>query len=557
MYLPRTDTVSLIQDKIAEIVGPQRYKVWFKNSTQISVADRHVRVSAANQFICGWMERYFADSIAQAAEAIIGEPHTVSIVVDPRLLPALRKRQLDSQADFVAKNPERVARQYRREGAPPPRKLRGQFHELVVGPANELAVSVVKRIADRNADAMSPVFVHGGSGLGKTHLLHALGNHLAERHPECRWAYLTGDEFTNAFVWAVQSKKMDAFRERYRNVDVLIIDDIHFLANKKTTQEEFLHTFNAIDGRRKHIVLASDSHPRVIGQFAEHLVTRFVAGMVVKVDKPDFDMRCRILRRRAKEVTNKPISDEVIAYIAQQVTTNVRELEGALLKLVMFSSVAKQPITPTLARHALEDHLTRTQRSLGLDEIDQTVATYFGLTPADLHTSRKTRTIALARGIAMYLARKHTDMSFPEIGRFMGNKNHSTVILANRRIEKRLSEDDVIQRQTPAGTQVERLRDLVWKLESQLGKNGAAGGASGPGGANGHSGLQAQDRPPKSLGGPFPQPNDNGSGNGDGNGSASAIRSVDAVAASGQQSDDEMESSSSRPGLWRERVSIG
>lgn len=468
MYIPRADTVSLLQAKIAEVLGPQRYKVWFKNATQFTLANGHLKVSTPNAFICSWIERHFADTIAEAAREVAGADYRVSFVVDPKLLHALKKRQLDSQADFIAKNPERVARQYRRQGPPPPRKLRGRFEDLVVGPANQLAVSVIRQIAERASNACSPVFMHGGCGLGKTHLLHALGNELTEKHPQCRWAYLTGDEFTNAFVLALRSNQIETFRQRYRNLDVLIIDDVHFLANKKATQEEFLHTFNAIDAQRKHVVLASDSHPKLIGQFSEKLISRFVAGMVVRIDVPPLAMRCEILRQRAKLATQQPIPEEVITYIAEHLQANVRELEGALLKLLMFSNVAHQPITLSLARRALADHLERTQRALGLDEIDQTVATYFGLTPADLHTSRKTRTIALARGIAMYLARKHTEMSFPEIGRFMGNKNHSTVILANRKIEKLLQEGATVSRQTAAGVQEERLCEILEKIEEQL-----------------------------------------------------------------------------------------
>jgi chromosomal replication initiator protein len=427
-------------------------------------------VSTPNAFICGWIEKHYSDTICEVVREVTGEDCQASFIVDSKLLHALKKRQLDSQADFIAKNPERMARQYRREGTPPPRKLRGKFEDFVVGPSNELAVSVVRKITDLSSDSYSPVFVHGGCGVGKTHLLNALCNKLATNHPQCQWAYLTGDEFTNAFVLALRSNKIEGFRQRYRNLDVLIIDDVHFLANKKATQEEFLHTFNAIDSRCKHIVLASDSHPKLIGPFSEQLINRFMAGMVVRIDVPDFRMRCEILRLRASQVTSKPVPEDVVRYIAEHLQANVRELEGALLKLVMFSTVSHQPITLSLARRALSDHLQRTQRALGLDEIDQTVATYFGLTPADLHTSRKTRTIALARGIAMHLARKHTEMSFPEIGRFMGNKNHSTVILANRKISKLLAEDAVVSRQTPAGVREERLHDIVHQIEEQLGR---------------------------------------------------------------------------------------
>lgn len=498
MFVPRTDLVSSIQLKIAERIGPQKYKIWFKNGTQFTAAGGHLKVSTPNTFICNWIERHYAEDIAAAAREAGGQEYQLSFVVDPKLQQELKKRQLNSQAEFIAKNPERAAREQRQQGlqglqAPlRPRALRGRLSDLVVGPANELALSVIRRIVDRTAD-YSPVFAHGGCGLGKTHLLQALANELAEKHPEVRWEYLTGDEFTNHFVLAVRCNKVDAFRQRYRHLDVLIIDDIHFLANKKATQEEFLHTFDAIDGQRKTVVLASDTHPKLIGHFSEQLVNRFLAGMVVRLEVPDFQMRCEILRRRAAIVAPHEVSEDVIAYIANHMKANVRELEGALLKLVMFHSVSHQPITLALARRALADHMERTQRSLSLDEIDHTVATYFGLTLADLHTSRKTRTIALARGVAMHLARKHTDLSFPEIGRFMGNKNHSTVILANRRIAKDLEDDKMISRQTSAGHKEERLREIVAQLEEQLGL--VAGGGNG-GGQNHRAAGPVLTKPP-------------------------------------------------------------
>lgn len=498
MITPRTDCISTIQSRIAEEIGPQRYKVWFKNATQLTVTDGHLKISTPNAFICGWVEKHFGDTISQVAREVTGSDVQVSFVVEPKLLHSLRKRQLNSQADFIAKNPERVARQYRRTGTPPPQRLRGRFDDLVVGPANELAVSVVRRIADRDPGAYSPAFIHGGCGVGKTHILQALANCLAEHHPECRWVYVTGDEFTNGFVHALQTRQIESFRQQYRNLDVLIIDDVHFLANKKATQEEFLHTFNAIDGQRKQVVLASDSHPKLIGQFSEHLLNRFVAGMVVRVDVPDFRMRCDILNHRSRMATSQPVPPEVIAYIAEHLQANVRELEGALLKLIMFSRVSHQPITLSLARHALSDHLARTQRSLGLDDIDQVVATYFGLTPADLHTSRKTRTLALARNIAMYLARKHTRMSFPEIGRFMGDKNHSTVILANRKIERLLHTDEMVSRQTPAGLKEERLREIVERIEEQIARHRhATHSASGQPAAASSVSPVATNRPPQ------------------------------------------------------------
>jgi chromosomal replication initiator protein len=244
---------------------------------------------------------------------------------------------------------------------------------------------------------------------------------------------------------------------------------MHFIANKKATQEEFFHTFNAIDAVGKRVVLASDAHPKMIADLSESLVNRLVSGMVVRIERPDFATRCEILRRRVAQ-TGHDVPEPVIAYIADKIHANVRELEGCLLKLMAYASLTKTQITLDLARQALEDHLTQTGKILTVSDIEQSVSTFFGLTPADLHTSRKSRTIALARNIAMYLARKHTDLSFPEIGRLMGNKNHTTVLLACRRIGKAYDEDAEVSWQAVAGTQTRKIQALIECQEEQLGR---------------------------------------------------------------------------------------
>ena len=262
--------------------------------------------------------------------------------------------------------------------------------------------------------------------------------------------------------------KLDSFRQRFRKTDLLVIDDVHFLASKKATQEEFLHTFNAVDTAGKQIVMASDAHPKMIGQLSDSLVNRFISGMVVKIEPPDFDTRCRILRQRAKEM-KKNVTDSVIEYIADNLRANVRELEGALLKVVAYASLSRGPINQQMAHEALADHISRTDPIVHLSDIEAAVATFFGVTPADVHSSRKTRTISLARSVAMYLARKHTSMSFPEIGRFMGNKNHATVILACRKIQQLLHDtEQAVSWQTAAGKRMMSVNSLLEELESSI-----------------------------------------------------------------------------------------
>jgi chromosomal replication initiator protein len=315
--------------------------------------------------------------------------------------------------DFVANNPDRLARQYRRSGASPvSQPLRGKLEDFVVGVSNRMAHAAAASVVEKPGSAYNPLFIHGGCGLGKTHLLHGICNGVRDTRPETKWRYVSGEEFTNDYVCSVKTREESTFRERYRHLDVLVIDDVHFFANKRATQEEFLHTLKAIDAAGKQIVLASDAHPKMIGHFSESLVSRFLSGMVVRIDSPDVEVRANVLRNRAKRL-NVDIGEAVIMHIAENFRANIRELEGALLKVVAQAQVAGQPITLSLAERAIRDLIRQTAPVVMLSDIESIVAIYFGLTPTDLHTSRKSRTIALARGIAMYLARRHTDMSYP------------------------------------------------------------------------------------------------------------------------------------------------
>ena len=464
------DAVSQFENSIAERVGPQRYKVWFKNVTTFTFADGFLKVGVPNLFIGSWIENHFSDALADVAEEIMGRRPEVVFSIAPQLARKMRKKQPDSQVAYVANNPEREARRQIRTGtAPAPKRLKGRLDDFVVGPGNRMAYAAASSVVERPATQYNPLFIHGGCGLGKTHLLQGICNALRERYPNLICRYVSGEDFTNQFVFAVKGGNRDAFQHHFRQVDVLVIDDIHFFANKRATQEEFLHTYNAIDAAGKQVVMCSDAHPKMIGHLSDSLVTRFVSGMVIKIDSPDAETRAEILRRKAARMTF-PVPETVIRYVAEHVQTNVRELEGALLRLVALTQLNGDSLTLDLAERALRDLIQQTVPVIKLSDIESTVAIFFGLTPADLHTSRKTRTIALARGIAMYLARKRTDMSFPEIGRFMGNKDHTTVILANRRIKRLLEGDEVVRWMTPSGQRERKVRELMEELEEQIGK---------------------------------------------------------------------------------------
>ncbi len=466
-----------VRKRIAELVGPQKYKIWFKNSTEFTHGDRFLKVGVPNIFIGNWIEDHFADAIQQAATDVVGGDVNVTFSIDPELFRKLRKKQLNSQAAYIEKSAERVAREGRGQGngqapalrpAPAqPRNLRYRLSDFVVGASNRLAYSTALAVVENQAAEVGVVCYFGGCGLGKTHLLQGIVAALAEKKPSLRCEYLTGEDFTNQFLVALRDKKLDAFRHRYRDVDVLLIDDFQFIANKRVTQEEFFHTFNAINANNKRVIMASDAHPKMIGDLSESLVSRILAGMVVKIERPDVETRREILRRIAAR-THHVVAEPVIDYIAGMIEANVRELEGCLIKLIAFASLQKAPITLDLARQALEDHLRQTGKILTVSDIEMSVATYFGLCPADLHSSRKSRTIALARNVAMFLARRHTDLSFPEIARLMGNKNHTTVLLACRRVNQNMTNDADVTWQGAAGPITRKIREIVAAQEEQL-----------------------------------------------------------------------------------------
>jgi len=464
------NAVDEIQERIRDKIGPQRFKIWFKNSTKLSLDGSYLRVDVPNPFIGGWIENNFSEQIATAARETTGRMLDVTFAIDPQLLMERRREQTDSQAKFIeearSSTPTRSAGNNTSTGCSRQR-LRYRLDAFVVGRPNRLAYNGVISVVDNVISPFNPLFIHGGCGLGKTHLLQGLCNAINERHRGIGCCYVSGEEFTNQFILAVKTSTLDSFRRKYRGVDVLVIDDVHFLANKRATQEEFLHTFNAIDGAGKQLVIASDAHPRMIGQLSDPLVTRFVSGMVVKVDPPDMPMRCAILKQRAAALGHS-LPDPVVNLLAEHLTGNVRELEGALLKLIAYSSLCNEPMDLAMGQKVVNEYLRKTRTVIQISDIETVTAAFFGLSPADIHASKRTRTVALARSIAMYLARKHTQMSFPEIGKYMGNKNHSTVILACKKSEKTLKHDDDVVWNEVNGLRSMKLREIINLLEQQL-----------------------------------------------------------------------------------------
>jgi chromosomal replication initiator protein len=349
--------------------------------------------------------------------------------------------------------------------APLPRpKLRHDLASFVVGPSNHLAHNAATYVAEFPGSQYNPLFIHGGCGLGKTHLLQGICRKFIEHHPAKRWAYLTGEEFTNDYITHLRANKVDVFRRRMRDLDLLVIDDVHFLAGKKATLEEFLHTFNAIEAMGKQVVLASDEHPKLIAEFGESLVNRFVSGMVVRIDPPNHQTRCELLKVLALRA-GQPLGDDVIQWVARRVTQNVRELEGAVTRITAHVRLTGRPADVATAQSALGDLDRQMGAPVRPENVMQAVCAYFGLEHKDLMSGRRQRTISLARSTAMYLIRKTAKLSFPEIGTRMGKRNHSTVISACRRIERAAEGNETLAWTSSVGEREEEAQELLQRLE--------------------------------------------------------------------------------------------
>jgi chromosomal replication initiator protein len=471
-----------VAEALAERIGPQKFRIWFQSCARFTLADGYLKIGVPNPFMAHWLESHFLRDIKAAAHTATGDHPKVSFAVDSGLTGDRRRSAIEAPAPSKAGRQERPARSAASVAKQPVNRLRLTLDTFVVGPSNELAHSAAKAVVREQQSPFNPLFIHGGYGVGKTHLLQGICNGIAQLRPHTNRLYLSAEDFANQFVMALKTKKLETFRRRMRQTDLLAIDDIHFLASKPSTQEEFLHTFNTISLAGKQVILVSDAHPKMIGQLSEKLVNRFVSGMVVKIEPPDFHMRCEICRQFSQRMMTNALgegafqqagqmSEDVIRFVAERVRTNVRELEGALLKLVAFAALQNEKITLAVAQTVLAEHIERCDPIVHISDIEATVASYFGTTPSTIHSAKKDRTVALARHFSMYLTRKHTNMSSSEVGRAMGNKNHATVLVACKKIEGLLQRDEEVHWQGPHGNKAVRAQTIVASLEDTIARD--------------------------------------------------------------------------------------
>jgi len=423
--------LSIIQTRVSK----PSFDTWFKETNMRFLSDRLVLITTPQPFAVEWLESRYTRYIREALEECLGYPIDVKFALE-------EQKAAEPQAEPpVVRRPVVV----HEESAGSMLNPKYKFETFVIGANNRFAHAASLAVAEAPAKAYNPLFIYGGVGLGKTHLMHAIGHYILEHNPGMRVLYISSEKFTNEFINAIRDNRGESFRNKYRNIDVLLIDDIQFLAGKEQTQEEFFHTFNALHEERKQIVISSDRPPKEIPTLEERLRSRFEWGLITDIQPPDLETRIAILRKKAK-AENLDIPNEAMVYIANMIDTNIRELEGALIRVVAYSSLTNQDITTHLAAEALKDIISSNRpKMITIQDIQAKVGEYFGLRIEDFKARKRTKAVAFPRQVAMYLARELTDHSLPKIGDAFGGRDHTTVIHAHDKISKQLETDRELQ----------------------------------------------------------------------------------------------------------------
>ncbi|HUK55116.1 MAG TPA: chromosomal replication initiator protein DnaA [Nitrospiria bacterium] len=412
-------------EKMETRVNKQTHDTWFKPLSIESVEGKEVTLVAPNRFFCEWIREHYY-------EMLLDEIGRITKIDGLRINLIIKNGEQTPTESPISEKTGRSRRGIQLNA-------KYTFGGFVVGSCNQFAHAAALAVAESPARAYNPLFLYGGVGLGKTHLLNAIGNFIIEKRPGTRIAYLSSEQFTNEVINSIRYDKMLEFRNKYRGVDTLLMDDIQFIAGKERTQEEFFHTFNALYEAHKQIVLSSDRFPKEIPTIEERLRSRFEWGLIADLQVPDLETRIAILRKKA-ETEAIDLPDAVAHLLAENIRGNVRELEGALIRVGAFSSLTGQAITLDLAKKILRDSV-QVKKILTAEEIQRVVAERFHLRQVDMKSKKRTKTIVQPRQITMYLCRELTSNSFPEIGRHFGGKDHTTVIHACRQIEKRMEAD--------------------------------------------------------------------------------------------------------------------
>jgi len=415
-----TNLWNKILEYVKQEIGEQAFENWLTQTKLDSITEDCLVIQVPSNFFKDWIYDHYRDILNIAILKTLGKVLPIKFEVKEGELP----KSTGSASHGQAAPPEKTAQK-----KPFYLNPKYTFEGFVVGSSNRFAHAATLAIAEAPAKAYNPLFIYGGVGLGKTHLMQAACHYISEMHGNLKLFYTTSESFTNELVSGIQNRTTQKFREKYRSVDVLLIDDIHFIAGKEATQEEFFHTFNALYDGHKQIVLSSDRAPKTIPGLEERLISRFEWGLVTDVQLPDFETRIAILKKKA-ERNGSHLPDDILYFIAENIKTNIRELEGVLIKLIAYSALENKKMTLELAKNILKDACAEGSKKITMELIQKKVAEYFDIKIPDMKTKKRTRQVAYPRHVAMYLAREMTDLTLPEIGGHFGGRDHSTVIHA-------------------------------------------------------------------------------------------------------------------------------
>ncbi len=443
-------------------LSPANFETWLRDTQLVDVDDNRFRIAVPNGFAKDWLDTRYRSLISQTLARIVGYSVQVEFSVRPgSAVEAHPGENAPLATGSTTSGP--VTQQVRLEpgrvggeGGGANLNARYTFHNFIVGSANRLAHAASLSVAERPGHAYNPLFLYGGVGLGKTHLMHAIGNQVIAKFPRKKVVYATSEKFTNDFITSIQQGKIDEFRARYRRIDLLLIDDIQFIADKERTQEEFFHTFNTIHEDGKQIVLSSDRPPKQIVTLEERLRSRFEWGLIADLTAPDLETRIAILRAKSEEGA-LPITSDVVEFIARKVVSNIRELEGALNRIVAYASMSAVPISIELAQAVLANVIYNAKkRQVTPERIARVVADYYGVPMDALQGQKRDKAIVMPRQIAMFLMREETDVSLLRIGAELGGRDHSTVLHACDKINRESSVNDELRRELAA------VRELIY-----------------------------------------------------------------------------------------------
>jgi chromosomal replication initiator protein len=427
-----------IASRLKEALTETTYETWFGHAGPVSLTDGKLLVEVPNDFTRDWIQGHFYDFVSGAARESLGRDVVVSFSVAdaPMAVSPVPERRESATRSRDAEVPDRE---------PPDVELNPKytFDLFVIGSSNRFAHAAALAVAEAPAQAYNPLFIYGGTGLGKTHLLQAIGHYVRQHSRRLTMRYVTSETFMNDFIDSLRDKRIEGFKRRYRNYDVLLIDDIQFFEGKERIQEEFFHTFNSLYEGGAQIIISSDRPPREIATLEERLRSRFEWGLLTDIQAPDLETRIAILRKKVNTERIAVTDPEVLTFIAGRVSSNIRELEGALTRVVAFSSLTDRPMTVDLAEHVLKDVYPQGEAApeVTISRIQETVSQRFGVTLDELVSPRRSQAVAYPRQVAMYLSRELTDSSLPKIGREFGGRDHTTVIHAKDKITRLIRED--------------------------------------------------------------------------------------------------------------------